>query len=514
MGETQGKVYLVGAGPGDVGLITVRGLECLKRAGVVVYDYLANERLLDACPEDCEKIYVGKKAGAHSLKQEEINQLLVDLCLRGGVVVRLKGGDPFVFGRGGEECLALREAGCAFEIVPGVTAGVAAPAYAGIPVTHRGLAAAVTFITGHEDPEKEESDLDWATVAKMPGTLVLYMGIGNLEKIAARLIENGRPASTPVALVRWGTWPRQESLTGVLSDIAAKAKAVGLKPPAITLVGEVAGLRESLNWFESRPLFGKRIVVTRSRSQASALSAQLEELGAEVIEFPVIRTAPPEDAAPLENAVLELGKYDWLVFTSVNGVDAFFGALRGQDQDSRALGNARLCAIGPATAERLEGQGLIADLVPPKYVAESVAEAFAERVELEGARILLPRADIARSFLPEALGKLGAQVDEVIAYRTVLETPEGIDEIRVDLVGGRIDVVTFTSSSTVRNFAELVGRETLEELPERMCLASIGPQTSETLRQITAHSVVESDVYTIPGLVRRLLDWFTEEVTG
>jgi uroporphyrinogen III methyltransferase/synthase len=498
----RGIVFLVGAGPGDPGLITVRGAECLRRAEALVYDYLANPRLVDLAPPDCERIYVGKKAGAHTLKQEEINALLVAKCREGKRVVRLKGGDPFVFGRGGEEALALREAGCAFEVVPGVTAGVAAPAYAGIPVTHRGLTSTVTFVTGHEEPGKAESDIDWETLARGSGTLVFYMGVSNLRGIAARLIELGRRAETPVALIQWGTWLAQRTLTGTLVDIAEKAEAAAFKPPAVTVVGEVVSLRERLSWFETRPLFGRRIVVTRSRAQAGELSRKLEALGAEVIEFPVIRIASPEDPAPLETAVdrTAQGQYQWIVFTSVNGVDAFFETLRGRGLDARALHGARICAIGPATCARVGERGLCVDLMPSEYVAESVAESFARLGVPKGARFLLPRADIARSFLPKSLEGMGAIVDEVVAYRTVLDAPAGAEDLPEMLRDGAIDAVTFTSSSTVRNFAKIVGEDCLRGIGEKVLLASIGPETTKTLREFTSQAIRQAAQYTMDGL--------------
>ncbi|HUT23985.1 MAG TPA: uroporphyrinogen-III C-methyltransferase [Sumerlaeia bacterium] len=547
----KGIVYLVGAGPGDPGLITVRGLECLRSAEVVVYDYLANPRLLEALPEGCERIYAGKQANRHTLAQDEINALLVEKCRQGKRVVRLKGGDPFVFGRGGEEALALREAGLRFEVVPGVTAGVAAAAYAGIPVTHRGLTSTLAFVTGHEKPDKESADIDWEPLAKGFGTVVFYMGVGNLPMIAERLRAHGRSDSTPVAVVRWGTWPRQETVTGTLADIAEKVEAAGLKPPAVIVVGEVVALREQLNWFERRPLFGRRIVTTRSRAQAGDLSRRLEELGAEAIEFPVIRTAPPEDPDPLRRAAAEAGSYDWLVFTSVNGVDAFFEALRGQGLDARSLAGTAICAIGPATATRVEKHGLIADLLPPKYIAESVAESLRalgakerrgrdardtagetpalqddmsalqdetpalpdETLALRGLRVLLPRSDIARSFLPEALEEMGAEVTEVVAYRTALEEPESVEEIREGLRDGTISAVTFTSSSTVRNFVRVVGEEAVRDLSDEVCLVSIGPETSRTLRQYTKGEIAEAAEYTIPGLVDLLVRRFAAPET-
>jgi uroporphyrinogen III methyltransferase/synthase len=502
----QGVVYLVGSGPGTADLITMRGMRLLASADAVVYDYLADPQLLREIPPGCEVVYVGKKAGQHTLRQEEINDLLVKLAEEGKRVVRLKGGDPFVFGRGGEEALALKEAGQPFEVVPGVTAGIAAPAYAGIPVTHRGMTCTLGFITGHEDPEKDDSDIDWSKVATGFGTLVFYMGVGNLPRIVERLIENGRAASTPAAVIRWGCRPNQQTVSGTLTDIAQKVEEAGLKPPAIIIVGEVVGLRSELQWFENKPLFGQRIVVTRSRAQAGDLALQLTELGADVVEFPVIRIAAPEDAEPLKQAAGRVGEYDWLVFMSVNGVEAFFEALRGQGLDARALHGVRVCAIGPTTASAVERYGVVPDLMPPKYVAESVAEALMAQGAVEGKRFLLARADIGRSFLPRELERLGAQVEDVVAYRTVLEEPENIEEVRCDLQEGRISAVTFSSSSTVRNFAELVGADVLRNVSPEVCLASIGPETTRTLREWTDAGIAEAAEYTIPGLVALLIE--------
>lgn len=507
----HGKAYLVGAGPGDPGLITVRGLECLRRAEVVIYDYLANFRLLRDVPSACERIYVGKQAGKHALKQEEINALLVEKCLDGKHVVRLKGGDPFVFGRGGEEALALRDAGCDFEIVPGITAAIAASAYAGIPVTHRGLTSTMAFVTGHEDPTKEDSDIDWSKLATAVGTIIFYMGVRNLPMISRRLLENGRSPATPVALIRWGTYPRQQTLVGTLSNIAEKAAAVNFQPPALIVVGEVVSLRDQLNWFEKRPLFGKRIVVTRSRAQAGELSERFEQLGADVVECPVIRIAEAEDPQPLHKAIAQAADYDWIIFTSVNGVDIFFQELRKHQKDVRALHGAKVCAIGPSTAARLESFGIIADLLPPKYVAESVMESLSSHTDLKGRRILLPRADIARSFLPDAMQKAGASVDEVIAYRTLSDMPEDLTQIQEELANGKMNVVTFTSSSTVRNFVSLIGESAFRAIPSQTVLASIGPETTKTLKLYTDASILEAQEYSLDGIIRMLVDRFTKE---
>lgn len=500
-------VYLVGAGPGDPGLITVRGLECIRRADVLVYDYLASERLVREARPEAERIYVGKRAGAHTLEQDEIHALLVEKGKEGKTVVRLKGGDPFVFGRGGEEALALAEAGIPFEVVPGVTSGIAGPAYAGIPVTHRGLSSMVTMITGHEDPTKEKSDLDWERIAGAKGTLVFFMGVRNLPGIVERLIAQGRDPGTLVALVRWGTTVRQETLVGTLVDIEEKAERRGFGPPALIVVGEVVGLRDRLNWFERRPLFGRTIVVTRSRAQASELVERLEEFGAEAIEVPTIRMEDPEDWSPVDGAISGLDRFDWIVFTSVNGVDRFFGRLFALGKDVRYLGGVRCCAIGPATAERIACYHVQADLRPEKYVAESILQAFKEVGDLSGTRVLLPRTDRARETLPEGLRALGAEVEEVIVYRTV--PVEGCpEEVVEQFERGEVDAVTFTSSSTVRNFVEMVGTDRARRWLKDVLVASIGPITTGTARNLGIEVGVEAEEYTVSGLVEAIREYF------
>ena len=499
---SQGKVYLVGAGPGDPGLLTLRGRDALAQAEVVVYDALISTRLLDFAPPSAERIYVGKQAARHTLPQAEINQLLVDKAREGKRVVRLKGGDPMVFGRGGEEALALVEAGIPFEIVPGVTAAIASAAYAGIPVTHRGLASGVAFITGHEADDKPDSSLDWETLARWKGTLVFYMGVANLAVIAENLIAHDMDPATPAAVIHWGTTPRQKVLTAPLGNLPGKAAEADFTPPALILVGEVVRLRDHLQWFEKRPLFGRRIVVTRSRAQASDLVAQLEELGAETIEAPAIRIEPPKDVRPLCEAVRNVADFDWIVLTSVNAVEAIFETLAAEGLDARALAGCRLAAIGPATAERLRGFGIRADLQPDTFTGAAVAKALAHTGNLAGAAILLPQADIAPKELVDALAAHGAQVREVVAYRTVTDfaNHEAVAEM---LQRGEIDWITFTSSSTVRNFLETIGPDRLTAAKVRV--ASIGPTTSATLREAGLEPTVEAAAYTIPGLVEAIL---------
>ena len=520
------NVYLVGAGPGDAGLITVRGLRLLEMADIIVYDYLASEEFVGRAKPGAEVVYVGKRGFTKHVTQDEINALLVrkahELEARGGgILVRLKGGDPFVFGRGGEEALALEEAGVPFKVVPGVTSGIAAPAYAGIPVTHRGLASSVTFITGHEDPTKNVSAVDWtalARLAKVGGTLCFYMGMRNLGLIAQRLMGEGVRSTVPVALVRWGTTNAQQALVATLGTVANRAREAAFGAPAIILVGPVATLRERLSWFEERPLFGRTVVVTRSRSQASTFSARLDNLGARVLEFPTIAFADPDDFGPLDAAIGRLDAYDWVVFTSVNGVDAFFHRIAavadGAPADARALARARVAAIGPATAERLREHGIVADVVPAEYRGEAVFGAIEEASRrfgtgLAGARVLVPRAQVAREVLPDMLAAAGAQVDVVPTYQTVLPPAGSVHELVAQLDAGAVDAVTFTSSSTVRNLVSLLGNDV--GALHRAQLYSIGPVTTSTLHKAGFDDVCEAAEYTIPGLVDALVAGFASD---
>ncbi|MDO7785986.1 uroporphyrinogen-III C-methyltransferase [Desulforamulus aquiferis] len=505
----KGIVYLVGAGPGDPGLITVKGLECIRKADVLVYDRLASPRLLSYARHGVERIYVGKSPDRHAMTQDEINHLLVDLARAGKVVTRLKGGDPFVFGRGGEEAELLVENGLPFEVVPGITSAISVPAYAGIPVTHRGYTSTLAIITGNEDPHKDDSSIAWDKLATGAGTLVFLMGMGNLPGICARLMEYGRAVDTPVALIRWGTRPEQRTITGTLADINEKAAQAGFKNPAVIVVGEVVRLRDKLAWFENRPLFGKRIIVTRSREQASVLSSAIEVLGGEAWEFPTIQIAPPEDMGPLDKAIADVRSFRWVIFTSVNGVKMFFDRMLAKRKDIRDLTDVRLCAIGPRTKEELEKRGLMVDYVPGEYRAEEIVEGLKGKV-LPGDRVLLPRADIARKLLPKALEEMGAQVEEVIAYHTILGDGDAA-AIREGLVSGEINVVTFTSSSTVQNFVKLVGEEGLQALMENVVVASIGPITSRTARELGLRVDLEASEYTITGLVEAIITHFSQK---
>jgi uroporphyrinogen III methyltransferase / synthase len=505
-------IYLVGSGPGDPGLFTVKGVRCMEEADTVVYDRLAPEALLGYTRSEAERIYVGKKPGNPTMSQEEINALLVELGRAGKTVVRLKGGDPYIFGRGGEEALALKRAGLPFEVVPGVTSGVAAPAYAGIPVTHRNVSTSVAFVTGHEDPTKGRSDVDWQKLADGVDTLVLYMGVGRLEEISAELIAAGRSPETPVACVRWGTVPEQQTVTGTLEDIAGRVAEAGLKPPAITVVGDVVALREEgLGWYERRPLFGSRVVVTRARAQAGELSAELERLGAEVHEFPTIEIQPPEDFGPLDAAIRELDSFAWIVFTSVNGVEAFLERLRHHGLDLRAVPRgAKLAAIGPATARKIEEAGLRVDVVPEEYRAEALIGAIDA---LDGERVLIPRAKVAREILPEKLRQAGAEIVVVPAYESV-PSSAGKEELSRLLLSGEIDCVTFTASSTVENFVGAFGAEEVARLLGGTRVACIGPITADTARKHDLRVDVEAEEYTISGLVEAVVDLLAADVVG
>jgi len=503
--RTPPTVYLVGAGPGDPDLITVRGKRCLEQAEVVLYDRLVDPVLLSYAPAGAEMVYVGKRSAQHTVPQDGINALLVEHALAGKRVVRLKGGDPFVFGRGGEEALALRAAGVPFEVVPGISSGVAVPAYAGIPVTHRGLTSHVTFVTGHEDPTKEEAHIDWDKLASDVGTLVIFMGVKNLPKMVDELTRRGRPIDTPIALIRYGTVPQQRTVTGTLKDIVEKVAAAKLRPPAITIVGEVVTLREQLRWFEDRPLFGRRVVVTRPRAQAGPQIQALRDMGAEVLAFPTIRIEPIGGSREIDAMVAEIDGYDLIVLTSVNGVECFFDQLRGAGMDARCLHRATVVAIGPKTSAACRAYGVVPDLVPKTFVAEGVLEALDDRLRAEGrtlagARILIPRALDAREVLPEAFAAAGATVDVVSLYETVLEDHEP-QEVAA---AADADYVSFTSASSARHFAALVRRAGLGDALARVRAASIGPITTEAVREEGMQVVVEATDFTIEGLMAAL----------
>jgi len=501
----SGRVYLVGAGPGDLGLVTLRAKECIENADVVVYDHLANPETLSWTRDDAEIVYVGKEPGETHLAQEQINALLIEKAREGKQVVRLKGGDPFVFGRGAEEAQAIGDAGIQFEIVPGITSAIAGPAYAGIPMTHRALNSHVTFFTGHEDPARPESAIDYAALAKLGGTQVMLMGVERLAPITSEMLKQGVRSDLPVALVRCATTGQQETLTGTLSDIAQKAVASDFKAPAVAVFGEVVALRDGLNWYEKRPLLGKRIVVTRTRKQASVLSNKLRELGAHVIELPTIRIEPPSNLREFAELVQDAHIYDWIVFTSANGVEAFFEIFFKLYDDAREIGGVRIAAIGPATAQRVKDFHLHVDLQPEEFVAEAVVKEFKKQGSIENVRILLVRAEKARDTLPKELSALGAIVDEAFAYRTVAETRDTSGARRL-LAQEGADLITFTSSSTVENFLALG-----LPWPKGMRIASIGPITSKTARDQGLTVDVEARRHDINGLVQAVSELFAGE---
>ncbi|HXR60789.1 MAG TPA: uroporphyrinogen-III C-methyltransferase [Solirubrobacterales bacterium] len=492
----NGIVYLVGAGPGDPGLMTRRSLELIAAADVVLYDRLIPPGALAGARSDAELVYVGKQPGVPSVPQEEIGERLVDAARAGKSVVRLKGGDPFVFGRGGEEGEALREAGIEFEVVPGITAGVAATAYAGIPVTHRDDASAVAFVTGHEDPEKTESALDWQALARFPGTLVFYMGVKRLGENASALIEAGRDPEEAAAAIERGTMTGQRTVTATLGTIAEAVAGEEVKAPALIVVGEVARRREQLGWLERRPLHGRRVVVTRARAQVSGLAATLRGLGADVVELPAIRIEPRIDSEELRRVAGALGVYELICLTSPNGVRLLFEAMEKAGLDARALAGVTVAAIGPGTARALAERGVLADVVPERFVAEGLIEALGDQ-EVAGARVLVARAAEARDVLPDALRERGAEVDVVALYETVRETPEESEIERAQSA----DYVTFTSSSTVTNLVEALG----ERFPRGARIVSIGPVTSETVRAAGFQVDVEAERHDVDGLLAALL---------
>ncbi len=502
----EGKVYLVGAGPGDPGLITVKGVEALRRAQCVIYDFLASARLLDHAPPGVEAIYVGKKGSERSITQAEINALIIERARRGRVVVRLKGGDPFIFGRGAEEAEALVEAGIAFEIIPGVTSAIGAPAYAGIPLTHRDLASSVTFITGQESPLKERKNIAWDRLSTGRGTLVFLMGWKNLGLITRKLRANGWPVETPVALIRWGTLPVQKVVTGTLENIVRLSKKEGIKPPVITVVGDVVKLREDFNWFETMPLFGRTVLVTRASEQAGEFTEILEEKGAIPYLYPTIRTAPPRDWKPLDQGIKRLSAYDWAIFTSVNGVKFFFERLTKLGKDLRELKGLRICAIGPRTAEAIEALNIRVDLTPSVYRAEAIIDALGRR-GIKGKRFILPRALKAREILPETIRKLGGTIDVLPAYRTV-RPRKNAAEMREKVFAGEIDVLTFTSSSTVTNFMRFFKKNEAKVINQNSRIACIGPITAATAEKKGLRVDIMPEDYTIPALARAIEEYF------
>lgn len=503
MSKKTGICYLVGAGPGDPGLMTLRGKECIEMADVIVYDYLSNAEFLQWAKPDAEKIYAGKKSKDHAIPQGGINQLLVEKAKEGKIVTRLKGGDPLIFGRGGEEAEELRDAGVLFEIVPGISSSIAGPAYAGIPVTHRAHCTQLTIFTGHEDPTKEESSLDYAQIAKAPGTKVMLMGVERLPIITAAILKEGGDPELPVALVRWATTGQQRTITGTLATIADIAQRENFQAPAVAVFGTVVNCRAKLNWFEERPLRGKRVVVTRTRPQASGLSRRLRELGADVLEMPTIRIEPSqgEEAREFARMVVDAHTYEWLIFTSPNAVEYFFNAFYKIRNDAREIGGARIAAVGPGTAAKLKEYHMATDLMPKKHVAEALAAAFLEDIgSIENTTMLWVRAKGARDVISTTLGKAGVILDEAIAYQTVPETGDPTGAVKRFREEGA-DIITFTSASTVECFLDLG-----LSIPEGCKIASIGPVTTEAIEENGYEPTIEAEEHDIPGLVEAVLE--------
>jgi uroporphyrinogen III methyltransferase/synthase len=517
--EQQSKpmVYLVGAGPGDPGLITVRGKQLLERAEVIIYDYLASKKLLKYVPGDAEFIYAGKRGGVkHTHTQAEINQMLIDRALSGRMVVRLKGGDPFIFGRGGEEIEEIVKAGIPFEVVPGVTSATAAATYAGIPITHREYTSTVAFVTGHEDPKKKGSNIAWDKLATGVGTIVVYMGIKNLESITQKVIKHGRDPQTPVAVVRWASTSEQRTVVGNLGNIAEVVRKNNIKPPSLVIIGEVVNLRDTINWYEKRPLFSKKVVVTRTRDQASELVNLLENYGAECIEYPTISLEKVDTYEILDRALAEIDSYHWVLFTSINAVDYFFNRLFEQGKDVRDLKGPKVAAVGRVTAEALAGRGIKADLLPDEFTGDGLAETLISE-GVTGLHILIPRALKAREILPERLSDAGAEVTVAPVYQNVLPKSSSGEQLKDDLCQAleekSVDMLTFTSSSTVKNFVTLLdlNLDELQKLMSGVAIATIGPITAKTAENYGLKPDVQPAEYTIPGLVESIVTFFTSQ---
>jgi uroporphyrinogen III methyltransferase/synthase len=507
----KGKVYLVGAGPGDIGLLTIKGLKCLKKADVVVYDFHLNAQVLNYINHGAEFIYAGKRGGHHTLTQDEINAVLVRKANEGKTICRLKGGDPFIFGRGGEEAEALSKEGIEFEVVPGVSSSIAAPAYAGIPLTHRLFSSSFAVIPGYEDATKKKSAIDWSKLATGVGTLVFLMAVKNVDLITQKLIENGRPPDTPVAIVRWGTRPDQKTIVGTLENIGRFVKEKHIRPPAVMVVGEVVKLRESLKWYEKKLLFGQRILVTREHVEGFE---PLEELGAEIIEFPTIEIVPPESYAGLDASIDEIQTYNWLIFTSRNGVKYFFSRFFEKERDIRDLSGIKICAIGAKTAKEIRKFGLIVDLVPDEFSAEglikSVQEFQGPEVKgLKGIRFLLPRAEKAREIFPEKVRELGGQIDVPVTYRTIKPEFRG-KRLKRFLREGKITIATFTSAATFNNFREIMGDDA-EELLRGVAIAAIGPVTAKAVEKAGLRVDIMPEEATIEAMVKEIIQWIKEK---
>jgi uroporphyrinogen III methyltransferase/synthase len=501
-----GKVYIIGAGPGDAGLITLKAVECLRQADVVIYDNLVNEELLKYAPTHARMIYAGKKGGDHTLSQDRINELLAKEARGGSTVARLKGGDPFSFGRGGEEAEGRAAYGIPVEVGPGVTSAIAVPAYAGIPLTHRGLTSTVAFVTGHEDPTKDKSDINWQALSGI-GTLVFLMGVKNIGQITEALMQHGKSPDTPAALIRRGTTPSQQVLAGTLSTITGLARDGHFKPPAILVVGPVVQLRDTLRWFDAKPLFGKGVVITRPERQADDLARLLAAQGANPIAFPTISITEPADWSEMDRALTNLESYDWLIFTSANGVHFFFERLRQKGMDICDLKGIKIACIGPATARQIEDRGIRVDLVPDEFIAEGLLKSFTS-MNLSGKKILIPRAVRARDILPQGLKKQGAYVDVVTAYQTI-QSGRRKEELTGYLDAGEVDVITFTSSSTVTNFVEIMGQGFI--LPDHVKIACIGPVTAATAVKAGFQVDIRQEEYTMEGLIQSLVTYFQNE---
>lgn len=506
---SKGKVYIVGAGPGDISLLTVKGMRCLQKAEVVVYDFHLNAQVLNYINHDAEFIYAGKRGGQHTMTQDEINRTLVEKAKEGKVICRLKGGDPFVFGRGGEEAEALAQEGLEFEIVPGVSSAVAAPAYAGIPLTHRLYSSSFAIVPGYEDPSKEESSIDWARLATGVGTIVFLMTVKNIAVVCQKLIENGRKPETPVAVVRWGTRADQTTLVGDLRSIPGMVSEKDIRPPAVMVVGDVVKLRDILKWYEKKPLFGHRILVTREHSEGFE---PLEDLGAEIIEFRTIEIVPPEDWSELDRAIDRIEEYDWLVLTSGNGVNFFFGRLFEKGRDIRDLKGIKICAVGTKTEAAINRFGINVDLVPEEFNAEGLIDAFvsehrAQSTEhrLKGLKLLLPRAETAREIFPQRVRELGGEIDVVTAYRTVKPEIHG-KRIKRFLKEGKITVATFTSAATFNNFLEIAGEDSYSLLKD-VAIAAIGPVTAKAIEKAGLQVNIMPREATIEAMVREITRW-------
>ncbi|MEW6675868.1 MAG: uroporphyrinogen-III C-methyltransferase [Nitrospirota bacterium] len=517
----KGKVYLVGAGPGDIGLLTVKGMRCLQKAEVVIYDFHLNAQVLNYINHDADFIYAGKRGGYHTMTQDEINEILVQKAKEGKIICRLKGGDPFVFGRGGEEAEVLAKNGIEFEIVPGVSSSVAAPAYAGIPLTHRLYSSSFAVIPGYEDTTKKESAIDWSKLATGVGTLVFLMTVKNIDVLTEKLITNGRSPDTPVAVIRWGTRPDQRTITGTLKNIVELVKDKDIKPPAVMVVGDVVRLRESLKWYEKKPMFGHRILVTREHPEGFET---LEELGAEIIEFPTIEIAPPESYDELDKSIDKIETYDWLIFTSKNGVNYFLKRFFAKERDIRDLKGIKICAIGTKTAEEIKKYGMKVDLIPDEFRAEGLVSAVVQKCssaevaselpnfrtsELKGIRFLLPRAEKAREVFPEKIRELGGEIDVPVTYRAIKPEIHG-KRLKRFLKEGKISIATFTSAATFNNFREIMG-EDADELLKGVAIAVIGPVTAKAVENVGLKIDIIPREATIEALIEEIIKWATRD---